>query len=125
VRKATTLLFVLIGLSLAWSLFLLLGAVMVALDEGPSPGLFGLALAMVAVDVLFLFLTWRVRQGSRPAWVTMLVILGLQVLLGLFVTLASLSTGDAAGGLILLLPPAIAMLLLAGPRSSRRYFLAR
>ncbi len=123
VRKATTALFVLIGLGLAWSLFLLVGALAAAATDGESSALVAIPVAMVAVDVLFLYLTWKVRQGSRPAWITMLVVLGIQVALVLAVVASEPTAEMLGGGLLMLLVPAAALLYLVARRRSRRYFL--
>jgi hypothetical protein len=125
VRQGTTVLFVLNGLALAWALFLLLGIVLLVVDNESTPGWIALPLVMVAIQTLFLYLTWKIRRGSRAAWVTMLVMLGVHVVAWLGMAVGNVDASNIVSALIMLLPAVAAVAYLVVPRSSRRYFLGR
>jgi hypothetical protein len=125
VRHATTVLFVLNGLALGWALFLFLGILLLVVDNESAPGWIALPLVMVAVQMLFLYLTWKVRRGSRAAWVTMLVTLGIHVVAWLAIVVGNPGAHTIVGAVIMLLPAAAVVAFLVAPRSSRRYFLGR
>jgi hypothetical protein len=123
VRRGTIVLFVLNGLALAWSLLVLAGILLLVADNESTPGWIALPVVLVAVQVLFLYLTWKVRRGSRGAWVTMLVTLGLHVVAWLGMLVSSPEGNNIVGALLMLLPAVAAVAFLVVPRSSRRYFL--
>ncbi|HLL64900.1 MAG TPA: hypothetical protein VK453_04025 [Micromonosporaceae bacterium] len=123
VRQGTTVLLVLNGLALAWALFLLLGIVLLAADDESAPGWIALPAVMIAVQTLFLYLTWKIRRGSRAAWVTMLVTLGVHVVAWLGMAVGNAEGNTIVGALIMLLPAGAVVAYLVAPRSSREYFL--
>jgi hypothetical protein len=125
VRHGTVVLFVLNGLALGWALLLLLGIGLLVVDNESAPGWIALPVVMVAVQVLFLLLTWKVRRGSRAAWVTMLVMSGVHVVAWLGLAVANAEGSNVVGALIMLLPAGAVLAYLVVPRSSRRYFLGR
>lgn len=125
VRHGTVVLFVLNGLALAWGLVLLLGIVLLVVDGESAPGWIALPLVIIAVQTLFLYLTWKVRRGSRGAWVTMLVMLGLHVVAWVGMGVGDAGANNLVGAVIMLLPAVAAVAFLVAPRASRRYFLGR
>jgi peptidoglycan/LPS O-acetylase OafA/YrhL len=129
VGTATTVLLLLAGLGLIWSVLALAGGV-VAIADGESPGLvLALGGGLVALDSLYVLLAVKTRRGHRWAWLTTLVLLGLVALLALGVLVLGITTDGApevlAFGLVFLVPTGLLLLLLTGPRSSREYFRRR
>lgn len=124
VRQGTTVLFVLNGLALGWTLFLFLGIVLLVVDDESTPGWIALPAAMIAVQVLLLVLTWKVRHGSRAAWAGLLALSGLNVAAWLALVVTSGGASIIVGAVLMLLPAVAAVAYLVAPRSSRRHFLA-
>jgi len=125
VRHGTVVLFVLNGLALGWALFLLLGIGLLVADNESTSGWIALPLVIVAAQVWFLFLTWKVRRGSRGAWVAMLVTLGVHVVAWVAMALSNVDASNLVTSVIMLLPAVAAVAFLVAPASSRRYFLSR
>lgn len=126
VRHATVVLFVLNGLALGWALFLLLGMSLLVAEDEYAPAWLALPAVMAAAQIVFLVLTWKVRRGSRAAWVTTLVLSGVQVVTWLALTVAGgVDVTTTVGAVIMLLPAAAVVAFLVAPASSRRYFLGR
>lgn len=125
VSNATTILFTVIGLALAYNLYRLTAVVAIVAD--PNAELDGYAATVlflsIAVQIAYLSLAWKVRKGSRAAWIALLVLASVHIV-GVLAAIVSL---NESGGPALLVVPVLllAVVLLTAPRSSRRYFKTR
>jgi hypothetical protein len=123
VRTATTIMVIFGILGLAQAVMLVAGGV-AALSDGESPGLVALlGGGSLVLAVFYLWLAYQTRKGRRWAWLTTLVLLSLPVVLGLALFVYGVVANDEPlVGLGLAGPPLLLVLLLAGPRGSREYF---
>jgi hypothetical protein len=129
VSIATTILHVLAVLGLIQALIVLVGGVMVTAEgglDGLPPGLMfaGIGTA-VALYSFYVLLAVKTRRGHRWAWILSLLMLSLVALLGVWTLYYGITTDGSLAGLVFLVPSALLILLLAGPRSSREYFRRR
>jgi hypothetical protein len=137
VAIAAGILYVYAAINLVVALAMLAISVMAVVDGDDSPSWMVLVLGLVAVHGFFVMLAAKTRQGRRWAWITTLILLSLFALLGLGVVAIGLTDGGLTdggltdggapplAGLLLLVPTSLFILLLAGPRSSRKYFRRR
>lgn len=126
---ATTILHVVAVIGLIQALVVGAAGVKMIADgelDGLPPALLVVGIGTaVALYSFYVLLAVKTRRGHRWAWILSLLMLSLVALLGVWTLYYGITTDGSLAGLVFLVPSALLILLLAGPRSSREYFRRR